>query len=505
MKHLKRNQLRAGVLLTYATIAANAVIQLVYTPVMLRLLGQNEYGLYTLVGSVVSYLSLCSLGMTGSYLRFYARYKEEGNANKIGSLNGCFLVLNILAALLAVILGVVMVQKAELIFGSGLTQEELRKASILMIILVANIALTFPNSVFDSILISEECFGYQRGLKLAAVVANPFISLPLLLAGYDSIALVCVTTGLTLASLAVNIYYCIRKLRVTISFRGIESDLVKRIGVFSFFIFLNMVIDQVNWNVDKLLLGRYWGTSVVAVYGVASQLNALYNQCSSAVSSVFSPRINQLFAQNTEDNRKKINELFIQVGRIQFMILMLLLGGIVFFGRYFIWVWAGEGYKDAYEVVLLLIIPSTIPLIQNLGIEIQRAQNKHHVRSVVYFAVMLLNITLSIPLSKAYGAIGAAAGTAVSMILGNGIFMNWYYQKCLDVNVTEFWREILKLVPALIPSVLFGGYCMIGVEITDMRRFCILVLVYAIIYAASIWVYVQKKKGESRRRSDELR
>lgn len=65
-----KNQLKAGVILSYLTTGISIVIQLVYMPVMIRLLGQSEFGLYTLVSGVVSYLSLFSLGFTGAYLRF---------------------------------------------------------------------------------------------------------------------------------------------------------------------------------------------------------------------------------------------------------------------------------------------------------------------------------------------------------------------------------------------------------------------------------------------------
>ena len=60
---------------------------------MLRLLGQSEYGLYQLVYSVVSYLSLLSLGFSSSYMRFYSRYKVENNEDEVARLNGMFLLI----------------------------------------------------------------------------------------------------------------------------------------------------------------------------------------------------------------------------------------------------------------------------------------------------------------------------------------------------------------------------------------------------------------------------
>lgn len=46
------NQLKAGAFLSYISIGLNNIVGLLYTPYMLRMLGQNEYGLYSLVASV---------------------------------------------------------------------------------------------------------------------------------------------------------------------------------------------------------------------------------------------------------------------------------------------------------------------------------------------------------------------------------------------------------------------------------------------------------------------
>ena len=83
-----KNQLKAGVILSYLTTGISIVIQLVYMPVMIRLLGQSEFGLYTLVSGVVSYLSLFSLGFTGAYLRFFARENQKNDREGLAALNG---------------------------------------------------------------------------------------------------------------------------------------------------------------------------------------------------------------------------------------------------------------------------------------------------------------------------------------------------------------------------------------------------------------------------------
>ena len=82
-----KNQLKAGVILSYLSTGISIVIQLIYMPIMIRLLGQSEYGLYSLVSGVVSYLSLFSLGFSGAYLRFFSRFNQRKDKKGLASLN----------------------------------------------------------------------------------------------------------------------------------------------------------------------------------------------------------------------------------------------------------------------------------------------------------------------------------------------------------------------------------------------------------------------------------
>ena len=486
----QKMQIKSGIILSYMTIAGNGIVQLLYTPLLLRLLGQSEYGLYTLVGSVVGYLSLCGFGMSGAYLKFYSRYKENGDKDKIAVLNGCFLWLSMIAGVIALTIGTIMVMHADRLFGNGLTQAELIHAKKLMSVLIWNIAISFLNSLVDSFMIAEEQFIIQRGLKLAAVILNPVLCIPLLYSGSDSFALVCVTTGITVVSLIIEAIYCIKREKVVLRKTKIDFGLVKEIGAFSFFIFLNMIIDQVNWSVDKLLLGRYWGTTVVAVYGVAAQLNSLYSQCATAISSVFAPQVNRIYAEK-EDASRKANEIFCKVGQIQFLVIMPILGGIIFFGKSFIFLWAGVGYEEAYQCALLLMIPASIPFMQSIGIEIQRAQNKHHVRSIVYFVLTIGNVLLSIPLSKAYGVIGAAAGTAVSFCIGNILFMNFYYHKYLGIDIIAFWKKIGKMLPLLLLPILIGYFCEKNIVVNSWKIMILCCAGYGAAYLGTLVIYLK--------------
>jgi len=479
------DQRKAGVLLNYIYEAIKVITALIYTPVMLRLLGQSEYGLYQLSVSTVSYLSLISFGFASAYIRYYARYRAQSDEHGIARLNGIFMVVFCCMAAMCLACGSIMAANTRVLFGSGLSAAELDKARTLLFILVLNMTITFPNSVFDCHIMAHEQFLFQKLLRIAQALLNPFLVLPLLIMGHGSIAVVAVSTGLTLGVFFANILFCRRRLRMRFVFKKMQFSLLREMGVFTFFIFLNQIINQVNWSVDNFLLGRMSGTAAVAVYGIGSQINAMYIQSSTAVSSVFSPRINRIVAGGGSND--ELTRLMIKVGRVQFLILGLVLLGFVFFGQPFIRLWAGKEYYQSYIVALLLMSPMTVPLVQNLGLEIQRAKNMHRARSVVYFCLAVCNVIISIFFIRRWGCVGAAAGTAIALTLGNIVFMNWYYHKKIGLNMISFWKSMAGFLPAIAIMCAAGIVISRWIAIESWGMLLVCAAIYTAVYCAVMW------------------
>lgn len=484
---MKVNQLKAGAILSYLSMILGYIISIIYTPIMLRLLGQSEYGLYSLASSIVSYLGLLSFGFGSAYIRFYSRYKIDDNQEDIARLNGMFIVIFTFVSVIAILAGLVLVANVELMFKSSLTAEEIQKAKVLVAILVFNIAVSFPTSLFNSFITANEQYLFQRSIRIIRTVVNPCVMLPMLLLGFGSVGMVVITTLFNLVVDVFNIYYCIRKLNMKILFRKFEFFLFKEVAVFSFYIFLNMIVDQINWSVDKFLLGIFKGTAAVAVYGLAAQLNTYYVSLSTVISSVFIPKVNRIVAC-TNDNQV-LTDLFTRIGRLQFILLSFICTGLTIFGKHFINLWAGQNYESSYMIALILIIPVTIPLTQTLGIEIQKAKNMHKFRSVVYICIAVTNILISIPLCQRLNGVGNAIGTAFSLLVGNGLIMNWYYHKKVKLDMLYYWKNIATILPALLPPIAVGGAMLIFIDLYRVELFLVCGAIFTVVYCLSMWFF----------------
>ena len=446
------NQLKAGVVLNYVVIILNTVVGLLYTPYMLRMMGQSEYGLYSLVASVIAYLTVLDLGFGNAIVRYTAKFRAEKKTEEQYEMFGMFFLLYLVIGIIAFGIGLGLYFNVGTLFGDTMTAVELDRARIMMLLLVANLAFTFPMSIWGSIIQAYEDFVFQKSLNIFRIILNTAVMICLLHFGYKAVAMVVVQTIFNVLTLVLNFIYCRRKLNIHIYFRfkHFHWGFLKEVALYSFWIFLNAIMDRVYWSTGQFVLGAIVGTAAVAVFAIAIQLEGMYMQFSTAISSVFLPKVTAMVATNR--SRKEISDLFVRTGRIQYIVLAYILSGFIIFGRQFIELWAGADYSDAYIISLLFFIPLTVPLIQNLGITILQARNEMKFRSVLYIIIALVSLAMQIVLTRYFGGIGCAMGVSGALVVGQILIMNVYYQRRQDLDIKTFWKEISKM--SIIPIVL---------------------------------------------------
>ncbi|MDV7187800.1 oligosaccharide flippase family protein [Lutibacter sp. TH_r2] len=482
------NQVKTGAILSYVLIFLNNIIKLAYTPFLIRSLGQSEFGLYSLAAATIGYLTIMDLGFGNSIIRFTAKYRALGDEETQNNLHGMFIAIYAVLGIIVALCGTILYLNAGTIFSNSMNTEELEKIKILMALLTFNLAITFPFSIYGSIIISHERFIFSKLVNLFRIITNPLIMIPLLFYGYKSIALVVVMTVLNIIVLGTNFYYCKTKIKINPTFGFFDKKLFKEVLGYSFYIFLGVIVDQIYWSTGQFILGAIAGTVMVAVYAVAITIRSLYLSFSSSIVSVLLPRVTQMVTAKVSN--QELTNIFIKVGRIQFLILSFILSGFILFGQKFVILWAGKDYSEAYLMALFILIPISIPLIQNLGITILQAKNQQKFRSIVYVLIAIVNIILSIPLAKQYGGLGCAMVTGGSLLLGNGLIMNIYYHKVIKLNIIEFWTQIIKMaLPVLGVVILYYSFNYFVSVPNSTILYFVQILIYGCFFILSMWFF----------------
>ena len=482
-----KSQLRAGVLLTYLNIGLGSLIPIFYTPVMLRILGQSEYGLYSLANSVVGYLSLLTFGLGSTIVRYVAKYRAEGNKEGEEKVIGLFLLMYSVLAIFVLIGGAVLSDNVETIFHRGLTDAEISKITILIRIMSFNMAISFPISVFGSIIMAHERYIYRQAVNILSTVAVPCANIVILYMGYGSIGMTMVSTGLQFLMLPLNVGYCFCILKIRPKFRKLPIKLIKEIISFSVFVFIGSIVDMLFWATDKLILGMLTSTAVVAVYNVGSTFNSMMTSISTAFSGVLMPKTTGMITKGATS--EQLTELFIRIGRLQYLIIALALSGFIVFGHDFILLWAGKGYEEAYYIALVTLIPLSIPLIQNTGLSIVTAQNKHQFRSMVYLIIAIANVISTYLVVPLMGGFGAALCSGISYIIGQGLIMNIYYYKITKINIPLFWKNIIHLSIFPLILVIISLFLLRIFELNSWLKLLSTIIIYTLVYASGMYIF----------------
>ena len=126
------NQLKTGAILSLLSFGAANVLGLLYTPFMLRMMGQEEYGLYSLVASVVSYLTMLDFGFGNAIVRYTSQYRATGRISELPYMFGMFSMLYAIVGVLALALGLAIYFNVDLLFGRTMDAIEIKKIRIMM-------------------------------------------------------------------------------------------------------------------------------------------------------------------------------------------------------------------------------------------------------------------------------------------------------------------------------------------------------------------------------------
>lgn len=435
---------RRGIVLSYAYLAANLVVQLIYVPLLLSSIGREEYGLYQLVGSIMSYLATISGILSSGVGRYYCKYKAEGDQRGMDDTLAIARRMYWVISAVAFVVTIVLVPVTRAVYAHSFSELQLNEFSLMMVILAVNLVITLNNAINNAVLTANERFVFLKWIQIITLVLQPVAVLALVSVVSSSVVVASVALLMNCACIIGQRVYVKRILGVQFVFRGWNRSLARGLLSFSGAILLVTLADQIFWKTDQLIIGYVLGASSVAVYSVGASIFMNYMPLGSTVASVFLPRISELLYGSKD--RQAVSDLFIRVGRISFYICCMVLGLYVAIGNDFICLWVGSQYSEAFAISLVVMIPMTIDICQNLGLTIMQVENKYYFRGWVYLSVAVVNVVLTIALLNVLGLFGAALSTAIAMFVGNGLIMNWYYWRRLHLDIASFWKSMLPIL-----------------------------------------------------------
>lgn len=484
-----KSQVRIGSVLGIVYTVLQAVISVVYIPILLKGIGKAEYGLYQILGSIIAYFSAMEAPLSSSVTRYYTLYKADNNQIKMENtlalsrriflaMSGVFLLLSI---------PTVFIIRA--VNSSSFTVWELNEATIMFAIMIVNTIVSLNNFIYVACINAHEKFVFLKLISIVFLIMQPIAVVLLIKRIPYAYIIVSIQLVMNIALSLIRMVYCKKKLGVKVVYHGKDKALIKNIFSLSLFVLIVALADQIFWKTDQLILGAKYGTELVSIYSIGAQLNSMFISVGCVLNGVLLPTITKLSKE--EDAEKKLSSFFGRFGRAQSYLVLLIVTGVIAFGKEFIFLISDSTFEDAYYVALLLMVPYSIDLIQNCGNSILQVKDLYYCRSIVFGAMAVINLALTFLFVNLFGMIGAALATLVSIVIG-GILMNIVYKTKANLNIAHFFKSVafIWLVAACVcPSSILIN--MITIE-NKYIQFIIHVLIYLVVYALAMLLVLNK-------------
>lgn len=430
-----------SILSTFSGKVAGILISLVFTPILVRVISQEQYGLYASVIAAFSIVTLLSKGGL-----FDATRKTVGehidNPTEVSSAVSTSLILSITYALIATVLVIMCIHLK--ILPSRYT---LYAWILIGTILFTNVFAVIKGAFYG---LHRESIG--EALNIARRVLYTSGGLMLAYIGYDVVG---VFAAYAFSFLLLSMSGAVILRRYS-SFGLIGRDCIvaygREISSFGGYQLLGGLCAMLLYRTDILLVEYFKGGTFTALYQSAIIPAEMIWFVPSAIQLAFLQHTATLWSSN------QINEINenIQTG-IKYSVLSLTLFGVglVILAEPFLTVYFGPEYIDAATTLQLLVFGTFFFGITRVIVPVFQATGWVRHTEFITLCALIINVILNVTLVPRFGIIGAGIGTGISyVVIFVGNVTLWKYSQ-FDV-VSLSWAGKLAITQGIFAALFFG-------------------------------------------------
>ena len=499
-----------GSIISYITIFVEIIISIVFTPFLLRSLGDTDYGIRAFCVSLVGYLNLLTLGLSTSYYRF--RKLQEGT--EVGStkrINGLFVIIFSFIALISLAVGLIFIflVKNSIVSFYKFPPESKSTIVIILLIMVVQTALHFPFSILTVILGYRRKFVVRNIINLINIILVPLLSTIVIIFHIYNVLLISITLVSFLVSITIDVskvFIVFIKEKEKISFKLSRNEFKLVLPIFSYCIisFVASAVSIIHNATDQIVIGAIISAEAVTFYALSFTFSNYLETMTTSVSSLFSPRLtNDAIDNKINSVRKTCNFVWEAIA----IILVFIIGGFASCGSEFVKGWLGSKKSVIYVYALLLLSVNVLTSGIKVSYSVQSALNKHKFAAIVYIVFLFVNIGLSILLSYLLHIYGVIIATIFSKLLET-LTLSIYSKRKIGLSLSNYWIALLKngVIAFISYAILRGIFNFVDIrQLSFYIQAIIKGLIYCLIFLPSayllnkrfisIFIKVLKKKN----------
>jgi O-antigen/teichoic acid export membrane protein len=414
-KSVVARRLLLGATTNWLAFAATLLVSFFLTPYLVHKLGDGPYGVWAFVERILAYFTLFDLGIAACVVRFVARLHATGEREELSRLvSTCLALFLMLGTLLFAVGGGLIPFLISPLAEAGVPRGEILGFALLML---GNLAVTLPLSLFPSILDGLERFAAKSLIRIVFLTIRT-VGTILIMENRPSLW----NLGLlfTACNLLEHTAFAIMARRLLpglrFSRRYVDRPTLKRVKGYSLDAFLAMVAGRTCVQSGTIIVGLFFGAAPVTFFTLASSLVENAKALLRAATNTLTPAVSALEAAGNID---AIRRMFLRGTRTVLYLILPVHLGLIVFGRPFLTIWLGDAlYADrCYPALVILSSTLTLVIAQSMASRVLYGMGKLRVFARAALLEAGVNILLSLLLGRWFGVVGVAIGVAVPNFL----------------------------------------------------------------------------------------
>lgn len=453
IEHKSKKNIALGTILGYVAIAISIVYGLFLTPMIIQHVGDENYGIYGLSTSVIN-LFLMDFGLGQTISTKLA--KLRANNDKVGVerfLSGIF-KFYLIADIFFIVVIAVLFFISPYVFSKSYNPTQIEALRYMFLIVGGYSLISLPSSVFTGVISTYEKFSMIKTFDIIQKVLYLAMSLCSIYLGWGVIGIVCVNVASGLFTIILRFIYMRLYLKIRLDIRkGITKEERKEVLSFSGWGFVIALCGRLTITVTPFILGVVSNAFEVTLFSLAATMETYIYMFGEAFGNSFMAKVARATASGSEEEkRKQLQSLAERVGKIQFVVLALIIGGFISVGYEFVHVWmfkaatAPDSTHTLAEYTIVyycIIIISMIHLLELPQAPIGNAMLLNgHIRPLAIVSIIhaVINVGMSFALSYFFGALGASISILASGVTCY-ILNNIMYKKCLKISLSHYFLK----------------------------------------------------------------
>lgn len=438
MKILKTKSLSTNAISNWLALGVNVILSFVLTPILISKLGDENFGIWALVSSIIGMYGLMDLGIDSAILRYVSFYSGKEDKKSVDQVLNTSLITYIIIGSVILLLTFLSLDFLARFFN--VSNNNINNFKYTLIFIGSSIAVTFPTNVFRTSLLSHEFYVINNIIRITSEVLRVSTILVVLNIGYGIKEVASITLFISILNFLVYIIICTLTSTIHLNLFLFSSKMLKKILLFGFPAMVTILAHLLRVQMDSIVIAKWMDFSSVTLYNISVKLTMFLTQFIMAISAVLDPRFGSLFGKK---NYEEIKKIFYESSVIITFLTFSVGFSLLIFGKSLLNLWVGPAYLESYVILVILTIGQMLTCIQMPLISLLFALNNHRIVALISIIEGILNLSLSILFVQYFGVKGVALGTLIPIILRLPFLFVYIIKNCSYLMID---KKIILLI-----------------------------------------------------------